>query len=329
MSETPGTHMLAPKLLICSVDGGWFGIGTDWVETVCPRASVSEQMIRVAGRRPQPFVVFQGQPALVAELRSVVGLEGNDDNDREHYVLVRTGHMVVAVPVDSCVGIRTVDLHGRAPVPSRVVRDGGMPIGHLVELDGRMLMVLDPTRLLDASERGLWKTAVRRAEATKRRLAKLDSLWTEIRQQPSANAIRSYASLCSRSGRTGTAAAARALLTHLSGNADAGDGQGNVIRQLLDYSEQKRSGRMVVDGNGSGEAHLELIDGRLVNVRLADRHGRAALAQLLATPCRSAEFVEVEASIPLPATGTSTAAVLIEALESVPADRRKRRGNAA
>lgn len=332
MSEMLATQMLAPKLLICTVDGGWFGIHTDRVEAVCPRASVSEQLIRVAGRRPQPFVVFQDQPALVAELRTLVGLDsGGEELEREHYVMVRSGDLVTAVPVDSMVGIRTIDLPSRNPVASRVVRDGGMPIGHIVELDGHMLVVLDPTRLLDAGERGLWKTAVRRADAAKRRQAKIDALWSEIRTQPSAAAIRTYASLCSRAGRTAAANAARTLLSHLQGsNASAADEAGSapVIRQLLQLSEEKRSGRMVIDGNGAGEGQLELCDGQIVNVRHADRHGRAALAQLLTLSCRGSQFFD-GGSVTTPSSQlASTAAVLIEALESLPPERRKRRGNA-
>jgi len=49
------------KVLICAVDGGWFAISTEWVEAVCPRASVSEQVIRVADQPPQAIHRVSGR----------------------------------------------------------------------------------------------------------------------------------------------------------------------------------------------------------------------------------------------------------------------------
>jgi len=273
--------------------------------------------------RRKPFIVFQGAPALVAELRSIVGLEALQAR-RDQFALVRCGHLLVAVPIDACIGIRTIDLERQMPVPSRIVRDGGMPIGHILEIDGRMAMVLDPARLVDAHARSLWATAVRRADALKRRQAKMESLWSEIRTVPSATAIRTYASLCSRAGRAGTAAAARAVLSCWSnGESSQGEAPANtenrapLVRLLLQLAEERRTGQLVVDGNGAGDGNVELLEGRVVNVQHANRHGRAALTQLLGVTWHGSHFHDQPLSGSDVGTITSSVATLIEALESV------------
>lgn len=311
------------RVLVCSVDRGLFGVQAAWVEAVYPTAAMAVHAARTDAGRRQPFIVHRGEPALVVDLRQAIGLDGIlGDATRDAFLVLRSGPALLALPVDHCVGIRTLDLDELTPVPSAVQRDGGLPIGHLVELDGRMLMVLDPARVLDARHRHELLSARRRAAAICQRQHKLAALWEEIREHPSAAALRTYAGLCSRSGRARSAAAARAVLAALPGGNGPGDGDPALLRTLLRLAGERRSGSLTCSSDGIGAA-LEIADGRLIALRAGAEHGRAALARLLAAPCREIAFVDgavARGQAPV----DSTAATVIAALEARAPRRRKR-----
>ncbi len=313
------------RVLVCSVDRGLFGIQAGWVEAVYPIASMTVHTTRTDAGQRQAFIVHRDQPALIVDLRQAIGLDGVlGDATRDAFLVLRSGAALLAVPVDHCVGIRTLDLDERAPVPSAVQRDGGLPMGHLVELDGRMLMVLDPARLLDTRHRDELLSARRRAEAICQRQHKLSALWEEIRQEPSAAALRTFAGLCSRTGRARAAAATRTVLAALpDGDATAdADEHRALLRVLLRCAGERRTGFLTCSSDGTGAA-LDIVDGRLVAVRAGAAHGRAALAHLLNAACREIAFVAGEV-----AGGRgpidSTAAAVISALEARGPQRRKR-----
>ena len=321
---SPATDANA-RVLVCSVDRGLFGIQAAWVEAVYPTASMPVHSTRTAAGQRQPFIVHRDEPAMIVDLRRAVGLDGVlGDATRDAFLVLRSGPALLALPVDHCVGIRTLDLVERLPVPSAVQRDGGLPIGHLVELDGRMLVVLDPARILDAGHRDDLLTAQRRAQAICQRQHKLAALWEEIRCEPSAAALRTYAGLCGRSGRARAAAAARAVLAALPGSNGHSDGDDSqaLLRTLLRLAAERRSGSLRCHGDGIG-AVLEIADGRVVASSAGNEHGRAALAHLLSTPCRDIAFSDgaVAASR---GPVDSTAASVISALEARGPQRRKR-----
>ena len=313
------------RVLVCSVDRGLFGIQAAWVEAVYPTASMSVHTVRTDAGQRQAFIVHRDEPALIVDLRQAIGLNGVlGDATRDAFLVLRSGPALLALPVDHCVGIRTLDLGERAPVPSAVQRDGGLPMGHLVELDGRMLMVLDPARILDASHRDGLLSALRRAQAICQRRHKLAALWEEIRHEPSAPALRAYAGLCSRTGRARTAAAARTVLAALpDGDASVdADERRALLRALLRCAAERRTGSLTCSSDGIGAA-LDLVDGRLVALRAGAEHGRAALAHLLNATCREIVFVDV-AITGGRGTTDSIAAAVISALEARAPQRRKR-----
>lgn len=310
------------RVLVCSVDRGLFGVQATRVEAVYPIAATATLSTRSDGGGRQAFIVHRDQPALVVDLRRALGLDGVlGEATRDAYLVLRSGPALLAIPVDHCVGIRTLDLAERAPVPCAVRRDGGVPMGHLVELDGRMLMVLDPARVLDSRQRDELLSAQRRAQAICQRQHKLAALWQEIRGEPSAAALRTYAGLCARTGRARAATAARAVLAALpdAAAADGGDAPA-LLRTLLRLAAERRSGTLTCSGD-AGAATLDLVDGRLAGVRAGAEHGRAALARLLAGACRDLAFA---AGVATAGEGDSTAAVIISALEARGPQRRKR-----
>lgn len=314
------------RVLVCSVDRGLFGIQAAWVEAVYPAASMTIHATRTEAGQRQPFIVHGDEPALIVDLRQALGLdEVLGAAQRDSLLVVRSGVTLLAVAVDHCVGIRTLDLDRRPPVPSAVERDGGLPMGHLVELDGRMLMVLDPARILDSRQRDALLAAGRRAAALCQRQRKLAGLWEEIRRAPSAAALRTYAGLCGRSGRARAAAASRAVLAALPGDArpvDLDDAQ-RLLTMLLRLAAERRTGTLTCSADGTA-ASLELCDGRLTAVRAGAEHGRAALAQLLGTACRELTFTAADGRAAARAAGDSTVATIIAALEARPPQRRRR-----
>ena len=179
----------------------------------------------------QRFFADAGALALIIDLREILDLQAVPAApQRAHYLVLRSGNIMLALAVDACLGVRELDLHAQAPVPSMVLRDGGFPVAHLVSLDAKMLAVLDPSHLLDGAVRNPLTDLQHRAERFLARQAKLDTLWTEICAQPSAASLRTFAGLCARNGRRRAAAATRLVLKHLTGAN--GDGAGCPPRPI-------------------------------------------------------------------------------------------------
>ncbi|MBX3027025.1 chemotaxis protein CheW [bacterium] len=307
------------RVLVCAVDRGLFGIQAGWVEAVYPTAATAVQATRTDSGQRQAFIVHRDEPALIVDLRQAIGLDGLlGTATRDAFVVLRSGPALLALPVDHCVGLRTLDLGGHPPVASAVRRDDGLPVGHLLELDGRMLVVLDPARILDARRRDDILSSQRRARAVCQRQHKLATLWEEIRRTPDPAALRTFASLCGRSGRARAAAGARAVLAALPGGA--GDGSG-LLPLLMRLAAEGRSGVLTCRCDGAPVA-LEIAAGRLMAVRSGGEHGRPVLAQVLAARCHEIAFTPggVEAHR---GSGDSTAAAVIAAFEARPVRRRR------
>lgn len=326
MLETNLTAAADARVLVCAIDRGLFGIQAGWVEAVYPTTATAVHTTRTDSGQRQPFIVHRDEPALIVDLRRALGLDGTlGTATRDAFLVVRSGTSLLAVPVDHCVGIRTLDLRERAPVASAVQRDGGLPMGHLLELDGRMLVVLDPMRLLDLTLRDEILSARRRAAAICQRQHKLAAMWDDIRREPTSATLRAYASLCARSGRARAAAGARAVLAALPSahaEADRTDDRQALLRLLLRVAAERRSGTVTCSRDGVG-ASLEIVAGRLVALRAGTDHGRSALAHLLADSCQDVTFTE---GIVAAGRGNpdSTAATIIAAFETRAPQRRKR-----
>jgi hypothetical protein len=69
-------------------------------------------------------------------------------------------------------------------VPTKLLRDGDMPVGHIVDLDQKMLVVLDPNRLVDGAAREALVLVQRKALLFEERETKLTEVWKALTTQP-------------------------------------------------------------------------------------------------------------------------------------------------
>jgi chemotaxis signal transduction protein len=319
----------ATRVLVFSVDDAQFCLHVDWVDAVYPRAAVHLNAIRPRSGQAQRFLAHAGAPALVVDLREAFDLHAIlPVPQRAHYLVMRSGSMALALAVDTCVGVRELDLHAQVPVASALARDGGFPVAHIVTLDGKMLAVLDPNHLLDGAARSRLAAVHGRAEHFLARQAKLDALWAEIRMQPSAASLRSFASLCTRNGRGRAGAAARLVLKHLTGlngNGVATTEPERLIATLVRLSLERRTGQLQMAPPGAANGHAILFsEGRIVNARADSAHGKAAFHRLLAARTPAYHFIDTDAVTDAPTIHESTAALAIAALEAQSTERRAR-----
>jgi chemotaxis signal transduction protein len=180
------------KVLIVSIDDGLFGIHLDWVEDVLEGGTATLHAVRTGSGRARPFVLRGRAPAPVVDLRELLGLLEllGASAPRRGQLLVRCSDGALALPIDACLGVRSLDLTARPPIAARVRRDGGLPIGHLTTLDGRPLTVLDPNRLLDTELRAALAPLRVKAQALHERRERLATLWEELRREAGTESLR-------------------------------------------------------------------------------------------------------------------------------------------
>jgi len=316
------------KVLVVSVDDALFACHLDWVEAAYAGAQPPIHLVRMGSDRARPFVPHGQEAAAVVDLRELLGLrEALGPARRAGYLLVRSGAALLALPIDACVGVRELDLSQPAPVPTRLRREGGVPLGHMVELDGHVLTVLDPARLLDDGLRDALAPLQEKAQAFQDRQARIEQLWQEIRREPNAEQVRVFARLCSRSGRGRTAGAARQVLLHMDEDADsppdhAGDAVDRLVGELLRRARSRSSGTLRVDLADGGGGEIVLAAGRVVDARCGASRGRDAFTRLLGAPHRGARFEERIEWAGSDRIAESTVALTIAALESLPSGAR-------
>lgn len=326
--ESPG----AGRVLVFSSDDASFALQLDWVQAVYARDSVAIHTAKARGGRSQPFLLHAGEPALVVDLREAFGLSGLlGDKARSAFLVVRSGSFLVALQVDAVLGVRDLDLHGQTAVPSALIRDAGLCVGHLVEQDGGVLAVLDPNCLVDSGLREILEPVNREARAFVDRQVKVDALWREICNAPSSGALRTYSRLLKRVGRSKAAAASRTVLKFLEALEGAGSPAADsfsekVVRDLVRAAEDKKTGQYTfgqADGGGDGRIFLE--SGRIVDAYFQSDWGRRALKRILELRDAGYSFsAEAAAGRPVRIT-ESTVASLVSALESISEERRGRR----
>jgi chemotaxis signal transduction protein len=312
------------KVLIVSIDDGLFGVHLDWVEDVLTADAVVAHALRNGSGRARPFILRGTAAAPVVDLREMLGLlELLGSVRRSGLLLLRGSEGGLALPIDACLGVRALDLSQAPPVPARVTRDGGVPIGHLTALDGRPLTVLDPNRLLDAEQRAALAPLRARAAALRERQQRVAALWEELRHEATADRLRAYARLCARTGQGRAASAARRLLEHLeappgehlNGGSDPLD---RLLRELVERQRTGDSGAIEVESADGGRGIIVLQAGRVVNATCGGADGRAAFARLLGAP-RAARFSpDAAAALPAPRITESTIALTLAALAAQP-----------
>jgi chemotaxis signal transduction protein len=319
---------------VFTVDDGLFGLHLEWVEAVYPRSEARIHTLRGEARRTRGFLVHGGQPALVVDLREAFRLDTVlSVAEREHYLVARSGPLSLALPVDGCAGVRELELKTQVPLPAAVLRDGGLPAGHIVEVeDGRMLVVLDPARLVDESGREELLGLHRKAVAFQERQEKLDAVWQQVCAAPDVADLRAFARLCSRNGRSRAALATRLLIKHMSnGGSDENASESlpaheRLVRELVRLGRQRCSGSLMVDASDHSEPGRIMVSrGRVVDAFRGSEWGRPAFASLLSLKEAQLRFLEEQPSEATTRFSESTAALLIATFESLSGDRRRRR----
>jgi chemotaxis signal transduction protein len=305
-----------PKVLLFSVDDALLGLHLDWVEAILSARSTDICHVSLQGD-PQSFVVYRGEPAFVVEPRVLFGLAApsGSNGNRAAHLLLRSGSHLLALRIDECVGVQEVDLHSHPPIASALLSDGGVPLGHLLEVDGRIVTIVDPSRLLDGGAREHLARAAREARSFLSREAEIAALWGSIRETPSSADIRKYVRLCKRNGWTHRARAARAVCKAATVEDEHSASAEPLLALLLRLERGRESaGIAVEDAAGDFAGRIAVSDGRIAEVALAGEEvGIGALAALLAMRDARARLEAADGDLPS-ASPASTTAAAIEAL---------------
>jgi len=214
-----------------------------------------------------------------------------------------------------------------------LMRDGGIPVGHIVGLDGQMLAVLDPHRVLDGRAREALEPVWAKARAYGERHAQSKSVWREICAAATADNLRVYARLCSRNGRSKTAAATRAVLKHMEDLAGSRNGMAaaarpvdRLVHEVVRLAGLRESGELHVDSAaGTDLGAVFLSGGRVIDARHGADWGRVAFRRLLATDEGTTRFSQRDLGQHPVRVSDSAAALLIDSLEAVAQEPRRRR----
>jgi len=322
---TPATMS---RVLVFHVDDGKFCLHADWVEAIYPRREVVLHTLKAADGSAQQFLIHRGQPAWVVDLRQAFGL---DDvlgvAERPAFAVVRSGSALLALRVDEFTGVRELDLAERSPVAAALLRDGGHPVGHLVEIDGAVHVLLDPNRILSNTLRDALDPLLEEALAFRDRQARLDRLVPELRKQCTAAGLRTYARLAKRNGLTRAAAAARTVLKALeevhglNGGVQGSLGSEQFLRDLLELAAAGQSGTVQVE-SPKGKASVIFRSGALIDAECADQRGAEALKEILALREGTYSFQPGDTAGHLRRIADSPAWVLTEIVQQLTDERR-------
>jgi chemotaxis signal transduction protein len=292
----------ASKVLVFAVDDAFLGVHLEWVDAVYPHATTERHLIKVDGRS-QPFLLHRGEPAFAIDPRTLFRLpSAGGAIERSSSLVMRTGSHLLALGIDVCVGVEELDLELCPPIPAAVAGDGGVPVGHLVDLHGRIVVVLDPNRLIDGAGREAMARAYREAGEYLKRESQLAALWPEIGALATAANLRRYGRLCRRNGRPKTARLIRTIgkvLAEAENGSSNGNGSGepafagDLVTVLVRLSRHASTGALFVVGADGGEqGRIVLAGGSLIDAASSRSHGTQALSDLLSRRDVGLRFVE-------------------------------------
>jgi chemotaxis signal transduction protein len=317
----------AARALVFQVDDGSFCIHLDWVEAVYPRSGTALHSLK-GGRHK--FLLHRGQPAWVLDLREAFGLGSVlGQAERPSFAVVRAGSALLALQVDACTGVRDLDLSNKVPVPSAILRDGGFPVGHLVELDGAPHVLLDPSRIPSNSLRDELDPLLQEALAFRDRQDKLAALTAELRRAPSVSGLKIYARLCRRNGMARSAAAARLVLKAaenapgLNGGCSGSLGNDSLLRDMISIARAQQTGELRLRLS-NGPATIYFDAGRIADAQVAGEWGKGALREILAARDGSYELVSTAQAVKPQRIDDAALWVLVEAIEQLTEERRVR-----
>jgi chemotaxis signal transduction protein len=331
IAEEPRTA----RVLVFGVDDGHFCMPLDRVEGVYSDKDIELYAVKTAVGVVRRFLLHHGQPALVVDLREAFGLhEILGTSDRSAFLVVRAGgSFQLAVQVDACIGVRELDLRTKVPVAANLVRDGGLSVGYLVELDGKLHVLIEPNRILSASLREQLEPVLRDAIAFRDRQNKIALLAEELRREPNLIALKTYGRLSRRNGRARTATATRLVLkaaqesqSQAGQSSVAGDlAADTLLRDLITLSTAQQTGELVFQLPDGGEGARILFDAGLISdAHIGGEWGRGALKRILAQRQGAYRFVRADTPNWPRRIKEATLWLLVGALEHLSEERRLR-----
>jgi chemotaxis signal transduction protein len=288
------------RVLIFTVDDGFMCVDLDRVDTVYARGQARVHTLKTADVS-RSFLIHHNEPALIVDLREAFGLsEILGATERAALMVMRAGSFPLAVPVDACIGVRDLDLQTRTPIPTALQRDGGFSVGHLVELDGRMHSLLEPTRIVSSTLRAHLEPFLQEARAFCDREKTIAELIVKLRDAGTVGDLKMYARLARRNGQHRAAAAARAVLKAVQdGEHQAADSPDmprafaadTLLRDLLALSTARQTGELQISLPDARPASVFFAAGRIVDAQIAGVWGRPAIKQILAAHAGTHCFV--------------------------------------
>jgi chemotaxis signal transduction protein len=323
------------RVLVFHVDDGAFCIHLDWVEAVYQREDAPIHTIK-GEHATGKFLIHRGRPALLVDLREAFGLtELLGTTDRAALMVVRAGSFLLALQVDSCVGVRDLDLRTKVPVATHLVRDGGLSVGHMVELDGRLHGLLEPSRILSGAMRGQIEPMLAEAQAFGDRQEKLTELSAELRRDPSVTGLKNFARLCRRNGRTRAAAAARLVVKmvqegelHVDAPVVGDLTADGLVRDIVALAAGRQTGEIEVQLSATEAAKIFFDGGRVADACVPGEWGRGAFKKILAARDGSYRFVPTTQAVHPQRIKDATLWVLVEAVEQLSEEKRGRSSRA-
>ena len=331
-SPAPAEATRATRVLVFTVDDGYLCVDLDRVHTVCARNEARVHTLKLANAASRSFLIHRGEPALIVDLREAFGLsEILGVTDRAVFLVMRAGPFPLAVPVDACVGVRDLDLRTRTPVPTALQRDGGFSVGHLVELDGRMHTLLEPSRILSSALRERLDSFLQEARAFCEREQRIADLATKLREESTLGDLKAYARLTRRNSRTRAAAAARVVLKAAQeAQPQASDGTAvsgelaadTLLRHLLTLSAACETGELQFTLQSGEPAVIFFAGGRIVDAQVAGAWGRPAVRQILAAHGGTYRFIASDVPADRQPIGDAAPWLLVETIEQLSESRR-------
>lgn len=324
------------RVLVFAADDAHLCIDIDRVEAVHTRREARLHTLKAADATSRRFLIHRGEPALVLDLREAFGLsEILGLTDRSAFVLVRAGSFPLALAVDACVGVRDLDLQTKIPVPTALQRDGGFHVGHLVDLDGTIHTLLEPSRILPSALRERLDPFLQEARAFCHRENEIAVRAVKLRTDTTLSDLKTYARLTRRNGHTRRATAARAVLKAAqeveqcaqdSTTIAAELGGNTLLRDLLTLSAAQQTGELQFTLPDGDTAVVFFAAGRIADARLAGVWGRAAVKQIVALHDGAYRFLASDVPVYPQRIDDAASWLLVEALEQPPDTRRGRHG---
>ncbi|MBI3784126.1 MAG: chemotaxis protein CheW [Deltaproteobacteria bacterium] len=316
------------RVLIFNVDDGNFCIHLDWVEAVYQRSDTPLHSLKAAGGQYRRFLIHRGQPAWVLDLREAFGLDTLlGTTDRAAFAVVRAGSALLALEVDACTGVRDLDLSQKVPVPAALLRDGGFPVGHLIELDGHLHVLLEPSRIPSNALRDVLDPLLNEALAFRDRQEKLNAIAGELRRSPTLSGLKIYGRLSRRNGLPRTAAAVRTVVKAMenqptiNGSLSGNLASDTLLRDLAALASAQHTGELRFE-LPNADATLFFDCGRIADACTRGEWGRGALKEVLANREGTYRFAATDAPVRPQRIDDATLWVLVEAIEQLAEERR-------